>query len=205
LLAGAAGSAQGPHNSELSAVRQIPNVLSAARIPASLALLAIYDPHSATRVSGALALALFVMATDVLDGRLARKYQLETKLGYLLDGLGDRAFHVTAYLLLLLHGTLNVLLAWVLIFREISQYAVRLVEADWQSSNSMIDRAVTQTYTATVQIIIFLELTRALLAPHAKPEGYVLLVNLLLGAIGIASYSRIIPRPLHAWREAITG
>ncbi len=76
------------------------------------------------------------MGSDFFDGRIARKYHVASKFGYILDGLGDRACHVSAYLLLFIAGVLNVLVVWILIFREVSQYAVRLVETDWHSTQS---------------------------------------------------------------------
>lgn len=192
-------------NSRLCVVQHIPNFLSAMRIPTSLALLVVYDPRSLTRSWICLALVLLVMATDYLDGMIARKYSVQTKFGYLLDGLGDRAFHVSVFLILVTSGILAVLLAWVMIFREISQYAVRLVELDWYSSQSKIDRRITRIYAAAVQGISLIEVSRAIIAPSTLPAVYIVLINATLAIVATMSFSRIIPRLILAWRMAIDG
>jgi phosphatidylglycerophosphate synthase len=175
------------------------------RIPTSLALLVVYDPRSLTRSWICLALVLLVMATDYLDGMIARKYSVQTKFGYLLDGLGDRAFHVSVFLILVTSGILAILLAWVMIFREISQYAVRLVELDWYSSQSKIDRRITRIYAAAVQGISLIEVSRAIIAPSTLPVVYIVLINATLAIVATMSFSRIIPRLILAWRIAIDG
>jgi phosphatidylglycerophosphate synthase len=183
--------------------RHLANTLSLARIPASLGVLAVYDPQSPIRLWTAAGLVIVIMGSDFFDGKIARKYHLVSKLGYVLDGLGDRACHVTAYLLLLKTGILNILVVWILIFREISQYAVRLVDTKWHSAQSRVDRAVTKAYTTIVQVLLLLELLRALFqTPVIFPQSYVLAANVLLFAAVLASYARIIPQLAHAWHEA---
>jgi phosphatidylglycerophosphate synthase len=145
------------------------------------------------------------MATDYLDGMIARKYSIQSKFGYMLDGLGDRAFHVSVFLILVTSGTLMALLAWILIFREISQYAVRLVEVDWHSSQSKIDRAITRAYAFAVQSISLVEVLRTIIMSSVFPIAYVLLVNAILTIVAVMSFSRIVPRLILAWQTAIDG
>ena len=72
-------------------MKHIPNSLSALRIPLSLGLLFLAKwPWVFT------ALYLVIGLTDVLDGRIARHYHVESKLGAKLDGLGDAVFFLTA-------------------------------------------------------------------------------------------------------------
>jgi phosphatidylglycerophosphate synthase len=145
------------------------------------------------------------MATDYLDGRIARKYSVQSKFGYLLDGLGDRAFHISVVLILATLGILTLLLAWVMIFREVSQYAVRIVEADWYSSQSRVDRTFTRAYAGAVQGIALAEVSRAIISPSALPIVYKILINAVLIAVAAMSFSRIIPRLMRAWQAAING
>src|SRR5947209_9520902 len=180
-------------------LRHLPHVLSGARIPASLALVALYDPNSAARGSLCLTLILLIIASDVLDGRIARKYGFQSKFGYMLDGLGDRAFHVASVLLLALPGILALPLAWLLIFREISQYAVRIVEADWHSNQSTLDRAITRFYATVVQSALFIEVIRMLIRPSVPSWSYVMAINIVLFVAAMLSFSRIFPRLLRAW------
>ena len=180
------------------------NALSLIRIPASLGVLAVYDPHSPIRLWAAVGLALVIMGSDFFDGRIARKYNLVSKLGYVLDGLGDRACHISAYLLLFTTGILNVLVVWILIFREISQYAVRLVNLEWHSAQSKSDRLVAQVYTTVVQLLLLLELLRALFFPvTAFSSLYITVANTSLFLVVAASFSRILPQLVRAWRQTI--
>jgi cardiolipin synthase len=64
---------------------------------------------------------LIVLAgvTDVLDGWIARHARLTTRLGALIDPLGDRGFAVTAILALLLDGLLTPVQVCLLLLRDV--------------------------------------------------------------------------------------
>lgn len=183
--------------------RHAANALSLIRIPASLGVLAMYEPHSPLRLWTGVGLVIIIMGSDFFDGRIARRYHVASKFGYVLDGLGDRACHISAYLLLFMAGVLSILVVWILIFREISQYAVRLIETEWHSTQSRVDRAVAQIYTTIVQGMLLVEFLRALLLPRAElPQVYVAAANVLLFGAVVASYARIGPHLLRAWQNA---
>lgn len=65
---------------------------------------------------------LIVLAglTDVLDGWIARHARLTTRLGALIDPVGDRGFAVTAILALLLDGLLTPLHVCLLLLRDVT-------------------------------------------------------------------------------------
>jgi phosphatidylglycerophosphate synthase len=184
-------------------LRHAANTLSLIRIPASLGVLAVYEPHSPLRLWTGVGLVIVIMGSDFFDGRLARRYGVASKFGYVLDGLGDRACHISAYLLLFMANILSVLVVWILVFREISQYAVRLVETEWHSTQSRLDRIVAQLYTTIVQLTLLAEFIRVLFLPTADvPHIYAVSANLLLSAAAVASYARIGPHLLSAWQSA---
>jgi phosphatidylglycerophosphate synthase len=184
-------------------IGHLPHALSVARIPISLLIVAIYDQHSFTRSVLCLLLFVLVFLTDLLDGWIARKYSLQSKFGYLLDGLGDRAFHVSCVLILAMDGILILPLAWMLIFREVSQYAVRIVESDWHSSQSRADRLSTRSYAIILQGAFLAEIGRVLTNYSPPPSPYITGVNLVLFAVAAISFSRIVPRLTRAWRIAL--
>jgi CDP-diacylglycerol---glycerol-3-phosphate 3-phosphatidyltransferase len=186
----------------LCVLRNLPNAMSIARIPASLVLLILFDHGSGSHIWISIAVVVAVMASDFFDGRLARRYGIASKLGYLLDGLGDRAFHVAAYLLLYLMGIASIYLVWLLLFREICQYAVRLVDADWHSKQSSTDRTITKTYTVIVQILFLGELLREALVPGLMSNANIWAVNALLLIIAAASFWRLTPKLVQAWHAA---
>jgi CDP-diacylglycerol--glycerol-3-phosphate 3-phosphatidyltransferase len=175
-------------------LRHIPNILSAFRIPAALLLFAIYDPGSRTRSSLCVALSILIMVSDFLDGRLARKYSLVSKVGYVLDGLGDRAVNVSVFLLFVTYGILNAMLAWALIFREICVYALRLLEADWHEAMPGTEHSFNKIYVSAVQLLLFVELVREAVVSEPAPTTYVVAVNIILLGIALFSYLLIIPR-----------
>lgn len=181
------------------------NALSLARIPAAFILLLIYEPDSDARLVASLVLALLIAASDILDGQLARRYALASKLGYILDGLGDRAFHVAVYLVFVLSGTLNALVAWILILREVLQYAVRLVDFDWYENKSSTDRIISKIYSLSVHIL-FLEISISILlySPSIIDKQRPFVTYILL-SLAIASYIRIFQRLKRAWGHATHG
>lgn len=175
-------------------LQHVPNILSAFRIPAALVLFAIYDPGSSTRTSICVALSVLIMVSDFLDGKLARKYSLESKIGYVLDGLGDRAVHVSVVLLFVTYGILNAMLAWALIFREMCVYAVRLLEADWHEGMPGTEQSFNKIYVSVVQLLLFVELVREAVISGPAPTTYVVIVNIILLGVAMFSYLLIIPR-----------
>jgi CDP-diacylglycerol--glycerol-3-phosphate 3-phosphatidyltransferase len=76
---------------------QLPNILSISRIIASLLILQNTNNEKLLFI-----LLIYCGLSDVLDGYLARKYGLVTKLGALIDSIADFVFYwiVVIYLLL---------------------------------------------------------------------------------------------------------
>ena len=77
----------------------IPNMLTAARLVAALALPIIVavgsSPHSHWAVA---AVFLSAAASDWLDGQLARRFGWQTKAGAVLDTVADKALVASAFL-----------------------------------------------------------------------------------------------------------
>ena len=89
-----------------------------------------------TDVSGAankwIALALFVVAslTDMLDGKIARKYNLVTNFGKFMDPLADKLLVCSAMICLIPDGRLDAAIVIVIIAREFIISGFRLVASD---------------------------------------------------------------------------
>ena len=84
------------------------------------------------RTSRMIALALFIIAslTDLLDGKIARKYNLVTNFGKFMDPLADKLLVCSALICLI---ELNALPAWmviVIISREFIISGFRLIASD---------------------------------------------------------------------------
>ncbi len=79
-----------------------------------------------------IALVLFCVAslTDLLDGKIARKYNLVTNFGKFMDPLADKLLVCTAMICLVSMGRLNVIVVLVIIAREFIISGFRLVASD---------------------------------------------------------------------------
>jgi phosphatidylglycerophosphate synthase len=109
----------------------IPNLLSLSRIPLSIICLALYSKEDYLAYKVAISGVFIALITDFLDGYLARRFGTSSEGGYIIDGIGDRAIYVSLILVILVQHGLPILVAWLLIFREISVYAARLFSRDW--------------------------------------------------------------------------
>ena len=79
-----------------------------------------------------IALALFVIAslTDMLDGKIARKYNLVTNFGKFMDPLADKLLVCSAMICLIPSGKLAPAIVIVIIAREFIISGFRLVASD---------------------------------------------------------------------------
>jgi len=94
--------------------------------------LASFIPHGIGKV---VALVIFVVAalTDLLDGKIARKYNLVTNLGKFLDPIADKILTAAALFMLMADGTIpapwGVVVVSIIIAREFMVSALRLIAA----------------------------------------------------------------------------
>ena len=79
-----------------------------------------------------IALVIFCVAslTDMLDGKIARKYNLVTNFGKFMDPLADKLLVCTALICLKYMNRLNVIVVLVIIAREFIISGFRLVASD---------------------------------------------------------------------------
>ncbi|MDT8438445.1 MAG: CDP-alcohol phosphatidyltransferase family protein [Wenzhouxiangellaceae bacterium] len=100
----------------MTALRALPNLLTAARIVLVLPLAWLLLDG---RAGEALALALVLGLSDWLDGALARRYGWQTELGGVLDPLADKILLLTIYAVLTWQGDLPVWLLVLAIVRDV--------------------------------------------------------------------------------------
>lgn len=114
----------------------LPNKLTVLRmvlIPfAMFFYLATFIPHGIGKI---VALAIFIVAalTDLLDGKIARKYNLVTNFGKFLDPIADKLLTSAVLFMLMADGTIpapyGVIVVTIIIAREFMVSALRLMAA----------------------------------------------------------------------------
>lgn len=94
--------------------------------------LAEFIPHGIGKI---IALVIFVIAalTDLLDGKIARKYNLVTNLGKFLDPIADKILTASVLFMIMADGTIpapyGVIIVTIIIAREFMVSALRLIAA----------------------------------------------------------------------------
>lgn len=108
-------------------LKSLPNKLTLARI-AAIPLLLVLFPIGTTALNYFCALIFATAAfTDYLDGYLARKYDVVTPLGSLLDPIADKMLVAAALVLLANAQVLPAFVAALLICRDIGVSGIRLL------------------------------------------------------------------------------
>jgi len=104
----------------------------------------------------ALAISIIAIITDFIDGKIARNLRVESETGYILDGLGDRALHLSFILCFFKLNYIGIYYVWLLIFREICIYALRIIIPNWLTANKRL-RWISLYHAGTLRlwIIIF--------------------------------------------------
>ncbi len=115
----------------------LPNKLTVLRIilvPVFIVIMMLPESALDLTISGLVGAGLFIMAsvTDLLDGKIARKYNLVTDFGKLMDPLADK-FMVIGALTAIVYRTEGMMQTFfiiallVVVFRELAVTSLRLV------------------------------------------------------------------------------
>jgi CDP-diacylglycerol--glycerol-3-phosphate 3-phosphatidyltransferase/cardiolipin synthase len=97
----------------LDELRSLPNLLSVSRV----ALAAAFIVFARTDIR--LVIVMVAMATDYLDGFVARRLGPMTRLGALLDPIADRIFVLVAISVMLFEGGLTTLGYFLMLIRDV--------------------------------------------------------------------------------------
>ena len=153
----------------------LPNKLSLLRmilVPIFMIVLALPETVLPLWLSAVIGAVLFIVAsvTDCLDGKIARKYNLITDFGKLIDPLADKFMVIGALIMILYRAQMNralfVLALTVVVFRELAVTAMRLITA---SKSGVAVPANMLGKIKTVSQIVFV--IAALVEPLLYPAG----------------------------------
>ena len=109
----------------------LPNKLTILRV-ILIPFFVVFMLFDITAADKWIALVIFCVAslTDMLDGKIARKYNLVTNFGKFMDPLADKLLVCTALICLTSMNRLNVIVVLVIIAREFIISGFRLVASD---------------------------------------------------------------------------
>lgn len=135
-----------------------------------------------------IALALFIIAslTDLLDGKIARKYNLVTNFGKFMDPLADKLLVCSALICLI---ELNALPAWmviVIISREFIISGFRLIASD---NGVVIAASYWGKFKTTFQMLMVIVLILNVQMPFFQILGKILTyAALILTVVSLIDY-----------------
>ncbi|HLZ22843.1 MAG TPA: CDP-diacylglycerol--glycerol-3-phosphate 3-phosphatidyltransferase [Ktedonobacterales bacterium] len=110
-------------------MRQLPNVLSLGRLVATIPLVILILIGQPAAYLGATALFAAGSITDTLDGRIARKYHLVSRLGIFLDLTADKIYVAAALIALVQATVVPAWIAIVIVAREFLVSGLRALAA----------------------------------------------------------------------------
>ena len=140
-----------------------------------------------------IAVAIFIVAslTDMLDGKIARKYNLVTNFGKFMDPLADKLLVCSAMICLIPSGKLaaEIVAAWiviVIIAREFIISGFRLVASD---NGVVIAASYWGKFKTTFQMLMVIVLILDIQMPFFQILGTVLTyVALILTVVSLIDY-----------------
>ncbi|HEV2235932.1 MAG TPA: CDP-diacylglycerol--glycerol-3-phosphate 3-phosphatidyltransferase [Ktedonobacterales bacterium] len=110
-------------------MRNVPNALSFGRLVATIPLFVLILINTPAAFVAATVLFFFASVTDLLDGRLARKYQVVSNLGVFLDLTADKIFVAVLLIALVQVRLAPAWIASVIVTREFLVSGLRSVAA----------------------------------------------------------------------------
>ncbi len=131
--------------------------------------------------------------TDVLDGWIARHARLTTRLGALIDPLGDRGFAVTALLALLLDGLLTPVEVCLLLLRDVGT-ALGFLVARIAPSLRRVELKARMLGKATT-VLQTMTLLAALLLP--------VIVRPLIATVTVLAVAAVVDYTRAVWRARV--
>lgn len=175
----------------------LPNVLTYFRM-AVIPLIVVFLIPPASQESLNMAFFLFVVAsiTDLLDGILARRHNLVTSIGKLLDPLADKLLTSAVLIMLIPLGKVAAWLVFLIIGREITITGLRsiaaghglILNASRMGKNKMISQTI-----ALIFLLLYVPSIQSLLDNLGM---FFLWVSVVLGYWSAGDYF------VHFYREA---
>lgn len=141
-----------------------------------------------TGVNNYIAVAIFIVAslTDLLDGKIARKYNLVTNFGKFMDPLADKLLVCSAMICLIQTGQLAAWIVVIIIAREFIISGFRLIASD---NGVVIAASYWGKFKTTFQMLMVIVLILDIQMPFFQILGAILTyVALILTVVSLIDY-----------------
>ena len=148
-------------------MRHIPNTLTITRILITPVLLVLLMSDTLWGQFWALVLFIIAAISDYLDGKIARSYQVRSRLGQFLDPFADKVLVLGTFAALALLIP-SVVPWWAVLLIGLRDFAVTL-QRTWAESRGRSIRTLVIAKAKTIVQLVFLILMLALVAAAKAP------------------------------------
>lgn len=181
--------------SKLKIKMNVPNILTMARIFCTPLIVLMFLLPISNGVGVYVALGIYILGclTDLLDGKIARKYNLITDFGKFMDQIADKFITTTAMILVLFAGAtagwiadwLAILMLLVVVLRDILISGIRMVAAN---KNFVIPADIfgkVKSFFLDISNVVLLLYIALRASVDAKFVDYVQYIGLAIMIVGV--------------------
>ena len=126
--------------------------------------------------------------TDVLDGYIARKYNLVTDFGKMMDAISDKLLTNSVLIILACSGKVSTIVAVVIIVRDIVVDSIKMVIGNKGAAVAAIGIAKAKTATLMVGIVLTLFYNLPFELFNLRVSDFLLAVAAILSVISACKY-----------------
>ncbi|SHJ62810.1 CDP-diacylglycerol--glycerol-3-phosphate 3-phosphatidyltransferase [Dethiosulfatibacter aminovorans DSM 17477] len=165
-------------------MKNIPNILTIFRIILAPVFVVVF--FSGKENAYNLALVVYVLAsfTDFLDGYLARRYNLITELGKVLDPFADKVMLITVLICLYIWGRIPLVIPVVVVVKELFMIVSGLIL--YLRKERMV--IPSNIFGKSATVIFMLSIMLLMLYPDNDNLVYLLYLAVLVKIIAFISY-----------------
>lgn len=162
----------------------LPNIISICRIALSLVFIVLMSINKYSFIFYANLVFIVASATDFLDGYYARKFNVITNFGKIIDPLADKILVCSAYVYLASYGIIYTWISVIIITREFAITSLRVCAVD----NNIIIPANNYGKIKTILQIIFagIFIDQCSYTNHKLSLGNFLPENVILGIYSLS-------------------
>lgn len=133
---------------------------------------------------------LFIIAslTDFLDGYVARKYNLVTDFGKMIDAISDKLLTNSVLIILACNGKISTIVTVVIVMRDIVVDSIKMVIGNQGAAVAAIGLAKVKTATLMVGIILTLFSNLPFELISLRISDFLLAIAAVLSIISAAKY-----------------